>query len=484
MKFRSNQHLAHSLGNTSNMKTNMAARQAVMERIPQEAKRLRRIKQCKLGQRCNQPECYHCAVPPGNGKRGKKPTHHDLRPVHRDWMPIDEAPCERDLPEVINPIRNFRNRGAQWMVTPFENLDLDHVFAVTIDHSVPSLNGNLSAEARQQRGPFQTSIKKKIPGAIYRGKFEFALKYADELVPVFPPELLQHLRVGSVVPHVLAALFHSHGILYAPGMNRDEVARVLTQENPGKNRVCVKHITETFEDEFGVERGGLWGWGQYCSKQRVMLDFGSNNIAAFEAALKLNRTWNGNSQNIKIGGPSKLDLRPTWLTEKYFTFDEAFMMIAKEEGWTDHNHPNFHLVIETPADAVPPEFITDDTPLIESPDELPSDLMLETRRTPLELEYDSARAAEQAVGADLVPVSHSERLVFTAAITGGIVNVLRTTWLWLTALITSFMPYRFILTNYPRLYGVLNRARGLKFLGRGTLSEKSSAFSNDPRAPP
>jgi len=54
----------------------------------------------------------------------------------------------------------------------------------------------------------------------------------------------------------------------------------------------------------------------------------------------------------------------------------------------------------------------------------------------------------------------------------------------LAALIASFMPYRFKLTNYPRLCGALNRVKGLKFLGRGTLSEKSSAFSNEPRAPP
>ncbi len=462
----------------------MAARQAVMAGVPQETKRLDRIKRCALGRRCNQPECYECAVPPGNGKRGKKPTHHDLRPVHRDWMPIDEAPCERELPEIINPIRNFRNRGAQWMVTPFEGLNLDHIFVVTVDHSGTALNGDLSAEARQERGPFQTTITKNIPGAIYRGKFEFALKYADELVPVFPPELLRHLQVGSVIPHVLVALFHSHGILYAPGKSRDEVARILSKGYPGKNRTCVKHVTEAFEDEHGVERGGLWGWGQYCSKLWVKLDFGSNNIAAFEAALKLNRTWNGNSRNIKIGGPSKLDLRPTWLAEKYFTFDEAFMMIANDEGWTDHNHPNFHLVIETPADAVPPEFITDDPSPMESPDELPSDHMLETRRTPLALEYDSAHAAEHAVGAGLAPTSLSGRFVCTVATTGGLANVLTTTWLWFAALITSFMPYRFILTNYPRFCGALNRARGLKFLGRGTLSEKSSAFPNESRAPP
>jgi len=483
MKFFSDQHLADTLGNTSDMKRNMAARQAVMARIPQEAKRLRRIMRCALGRRCNQPECYHCAVPPGNGKKGKEPTHHDLRPWHRDWMPIDEAPCERELPEAINPIRNFRNRGAQWMVTPFENLNLDHVFAVTIDHSVPSLNAGLSAEAQQQRASMQAFVMKEIPGAIYRGKFEIALKYADELVPIFPPELLLHLRVGHVIPHILVILFHSHGILYAPGMSRDEVARVLSKGNPGPYRVCVKHITESFEDEHGVERGGLWGWGQYCSKQWVKLDFGSDNIVAFEAALKLNRTWNGNSRNIKIGGPSKLDLRPTWLTEKYFTFDEAFMMIAEEEGWTDHNHPNFQLVVETPADAVPPEFITDDTSLMEAPDGQPSHPELDSRGG-LEPECVGVREAEQAVAEDHLPAKINGPLIFTSTIIDGLKNVVRTAWPWLAALIASFMPYRFKLTNYPRLCGALNRVKGLKFLGRGTLSEKSSAFSNEPRAPP
>lgn len=134
--------------------------------------------------------------------------------------------------------------------------------------------------------------------------------------------------------------------------------------------VCAFVISPRFIDEDGVERGGRWGWAQYASKEFVKLDFGDENVDAFQETLALERTWNRHSRKIKFGGPSKADFRPTWKAERLPTFDTMFMEVAHEEGWTDPDHPNFDLVMYTPGNEAVP-MLTDVRSLSEAPDEYP-----------------------------------------------------------------------------------------------------------------
>ncbi|MBY8977400.1 hypothetical protein KHP62_16420 [Rhodobacteraceae bacterium NNCM2] len=353
--FLYDQQLADCLGDRSNMKRNMLARQEVMSREPSEAARLRRIKRCRFGQRCNQPECYNCAVPPGKGKRGRTATHHDYRPVYDDWLPRDEAPSYYDLPKEVKPIRIFRNRNAEWMTFPFQGYPEDEIFAVTINHALPLLAANLSEVARKSRLQLIEILKSEFPDAICRGQFEYTLRWVDELTVMFPSNELKKFVDQGKVAHVRAPLFHSHLILKVEGHSKEKIRKKLQKHYPGVKRVCIQGITATTKDEDGMERGGQWGWAQYASKEWAKVDFGSENISAFEEVLALNRTWNRNVMKIKFGGTSKTDLIQRWKVEAPPSFVEVFAEITDQEGWADPDHPDFHLLINSPSDNSMPE---------------------------------------------------------------------------------------------------------------------------------
>ena len=361
--------ISHALGNTSDMRRNMAARKEVMSWDHREEAALKRIKQCRHGRRCNHHSCYYCGTPPGKNGRGRTLTHHDWRPWLPDWVPVNAAPYETDLPDVAR-IRNFRNGGAQWIVDPFEGIPDEELFAVTVHHSVPTVHCDLKEQAQVDRPAFQGAIDQEFPNAIYRGQFEYVLRWTDDLTRMFDDEMLSSFVLGDLVQHVRAVLFHSHGLLHAPGFSKDQIRAGLQTHYVGPDGVCVRSITETFVDENGVERGGRWGWAQYASKEFVKLDFGDENVDAFQEILALERTWNRHSRKIKFGGPSKADFRPTWQPERLPTFEAMFSEVAHEEGWTDPDHPNFDLVAYTPGNEDVP-MLTDVSLLPESPDEYP-----------------------------------------------------------------------------------------------------------------
>lgn len=399
-------------------------------------------------------------------------------------MPLDEAPCERDLPAQIDPVRNFRNRGAQWMTTPFEGLNEDHIFVVTADHSLLWTTACLTAEARFRRRDYQDGVKREFPGAMLRGQFEFALQYADEAAAIFPPEDVQHMRQGSRIPHELAVLFHSHSLLYAPGQDQKEVSKRLSRIFPGKYRVKVQTLSEARTDEDGVERGGLWGWGQYCSKRQVKLDFGDDNIKAFKAALNLDTTWNGNSRQIKHGGPKRLDLRPTWLVEQYLTFDEAFAIIAKEEGWTHPDHPNFELVVETPGDAIPPEYTNDEEFLAEAPSEPHFPDEAEIIERPKGASSDRSDGYESVNATGSTGYIHSGFFASAFTFIRPVLEAMRLVWAYIIDRSGRLRDVLLYGTNYAAKQRDWDPPKTKAYFSQTNASMKSYASFTDPRPPP
>ena len=347
-RFPTEAKLNAALGQTDDLQLHFAAKQQVLACTQGGMERINRIRACHYGRRCNDSFCYHCATLPRTNGKGRPPTSHDLRFGGFHFNRSEEALYDIDLPELFRH-RNFINRGAQWMSHDFIGYPSENIFAVTIDHSLLNMIGsNLQKESKDERDQLKPVIKTHFPDGFYRGKFEYAIRMADEVGTVFPASKTPSVTVGGQIGHLRAALFHSHGLLYAPGFSKNEVRRLLQQHYPGANRVCVRNITESFKDENGIERHGIWGWAQYGSKEWIVLDFEDDNITALEEAIELNKTWSRQSMNIRIGGPRKLDLRPRWLAEVHPGFAETFHEIASQEGWYDPEHPFFEIAITNP----------------------------------------------------------------------------------------------------------------------------------------
>ena len=332
-----------ALSRTDNMRLHMLARLRVMEDDTRYEQEVAKIKACRPRRRCNSAHCPICAVPAGASRKSREPEAIDYRAEKQDFAKYDEHPDEDDLIEIKIP-RGFRLRGGYWMAAPFEGLDPQWIIPFTLKLCVEEVTTNLTEVARRERKRMH-QVFTAIPDVIARGRFEYALKWADELSATFPDENLPASMQGGQRPHERVVFFHMHGTLYAPGMTEPQLRRILQRAYPGVNRVELSNIMESMVDEKGIERYGLAGWGEYAAMEKHFFDFGNENIAAFQEILDLERTWSRISRQFKIAGPKSTPTRHRLILEVPRSPDEIISEVMRDLGWNCPDHPCFAHVL-------------------------------------------------------------------------------------------------------------------------------------------
>jgi len=128
------------LRDTGNMQDKNSATLEVMQDMPGMDNEVFRIRNCSRRNPCNRSACQYCS---GTVVR-REPRHRN--PV---------AQKKRDPEEARRKSRNYKARGGQWLGAPFQHLNEEQCYALTINFSLEELSMDGKSVGQRERKKIQ-----------------------------------------------------------------------------------------------------------------------------------------------------------------------------------------------------------------------------------------------------------------------------------------------------------------------------------------
>ncbi|MEP0942227.1 MAG: hypothetical protein ABJH63_18605 [Rhizobiaceae bacterium] len=258
--------------------------------IPYVAEVLNRVEMCQKHHRCNSPWCPTCSNPRASKSKRKN--------VKQTLPQTQGLAC---LTTTQAKSGEYRVRGGQRMMTDIEGLPLVMCHPVTINVMAVPVNGSIGGSLNDVRIRIRRMLDRMSNGAICRGKFDIVLKWIDELefdfhVDEWPGEI-----DPTNLPHKRYAMLHFHGVIFDPLMSHREVRTIIAAEFPGAKRVCLRHAEEVVVMSDGTMIGGLQGYLEYASMEKIEISFGDESADAVLDFARIDSTWKRANRNFSYG---------------------------------------------------------------------------------------------------------------------------------------------------------------------------------------
>lgn len=249
------------------------------------------VKKCSAKHRCNSKWCPTCSDPklrPGNRKiRGKKI--------------LTRRECNLTRSKTGGKAHNYQVRAGQTMAHDFDGLPAILLHPITINLALVGLDENLGDIAKKCRKELNHTLRQFGEDSIVRGKLDFALKSVDSLNFEIPNVELPLELQECNMPHKRYAMLHAHFVLFHPSMSDSEVGDMLRAAYPGNKRVCVRKSYDDVVTECGAVVGGVQGYLEYASLEKIEINFGGESQEAVLEFARLDMTWTRANRNIRVG---------------------------------------------------------------------------------------------------------------------------------------------------------------------------------------
>lgn len=196
---------------------------------------------------------------------------------------------------------NYVVNAGQRMAEPFDGLPLSLLHAVTVNLTLIPEGGSLETAVIDYRNRLKSTLKNLNPEAIVRGKFDFVLKYADDLNFSIPQcDLPSDLNVDNL-PHHLHGMFHAHFVVFDPNLTTSQITEIFKDAFPGNKRVCVRKPKKDVRQPNGTVTQGIQGYLEYASLEKIEINFGSETVGAVLQYADMDATWSRANRNIRYG---------------------------------------------------------------------------------------------------------------------------------------------------------------------------------------
>lgn len=272
-----------------------AAALQVLEDSGKHPEIVARVNGCSQRYPCNSKWCPKCSNP-RTCSRG--------RALHGDQF---LTPGQSNLTTTATGslASNYRVRSAQKKAMPFDQINLILLHIITINLGMVSIDGDLSSSVKWYRKRIKRALRRLSKGAIVRGKFDMVLKYVDQLqFEIHAIDLPEELQ-NRDMPHQRYGMLHVHLVVFDPWLSRDDLRDILVEEFPGKKRVRVSPPYEDAIHPSGGVTGGVQGYLEYASMEKVELGFGSESVDATLEFAQLDATWSRANRNFSMGTRTK-----------------------------------------------------------------------------------------------------------------------------------------------------------------------------------
>lgn len=249
---------------------------------------LSQVDRCKPAYRCNSKHCPVCS----NAKQSKA-----VRKQTKQLKSLGIA----ETTTTKTKSKEYRVRGGQRMMNPFEGLPTAMMSCFTINLCLVPIDGDLKEAKKKYLSRLWKVMNKLTHGAIARGKFDIVLKFADDLHSEFLNIDLPHGVSNAALPHTRYAMLHIHFILFDPWMTRIELRNLFAKEFPGSHRVCARPTRDHIVLKCGAMVGGAQGYLEYTSMEKVELPFSDQSADAALEFVQIDSTWERKNRNFSFG---------------------------------------------------------------------------------------------------------------------------------------------------------------------------------------
>ena len=286
-----------SLRNRANLEERFAAELKILSSMTEATSDMIRIRGCTRWRPCNRAQCIHCAA--------RVPWDEPRPDPRRELMEDTERRTVAD--------RNFRLRGGCWLTGSFIDLPESEVVPTTLNLMILHPDDNLKEEAARCRARLRKFFKKMMPHAKSKMVMEVSPVWLDQDMREYPEDSSSNLISENGDGLRPAYLLHAHGLIYAQGTARIQIGHMLRREYVGPNRVCLREVRPIVRGDDGKERGGIQGYAEYASMEKIKLDefdprtaeTGYDLVDVYKEFYILNQKWSRNSRKIKIGFPNR-----------------------------------------------------------------------------------------------------------------------------------------------------------------------------------
>lgn len=196
---------------------------------------------------------------------------------------------------------NYQVRSAQDKVFPFAGLPLACLHVITANLRVVAMDDRLDTIASLLRKRIYKFLRKKFSNSIVRGRFDIAVKWANELNCTFPIDDLPSWCHGIHLPHKRVAMFHLHAVQFDSYRTRAAVSDLWREEFPGRNRICNRKPKPEKIQPDGRITHGIQGAFEYACLEKVEIKFGSESKDALIEYALLDNTWCRANRNVRFG---------------------------------------------------------------------------------------------------------------------------------------------------------------------------------------
>ena len=249
---------------------------------------IRKVLGCSRTYRCNSKYCPFCSNPRSVKAKRK----------------IDDGSYQMPYkhPATVNKkSNNYRERAGQRQMGPFHGVPTAMTHCLTVNLALEPIEGDLKTALDRYRPRIHRVMNRMTSGATARGKFDIALKYADDLAFELPDrDLPEGITTGNL-PHKRYAMLHIHFVVFDPWKTRLEIRDLFSKEFPGAKRVCAKRTKRHTALKDGSVVGGAQGYLEYASMEKVKVQFGDEAEDAFLEFTAIDNTWTRSNKNFAFG---------------------------------------------------------------------------------------------------------------------------------------------------------------------------------------